>query len=138
MRNIIIIAVFIFANLVNAAKKQNIIAALTLDAGKVLTHYKISTSTAKSAILERTGNKIASKSIKIPTGLAESIKSELLNLSWQAQYGAKRKAASNCDRLAKIDVEAEDTVKICADQVKSFGQVKNLQRRLEKLIDSKK
>ena len=122
-----------------AAKPSSptVIASLKIESENTV--YKISNTQAdKDSILERTSSKLSNKTIKIPKGLAADIKGELLSLQWRARYKSTRKSSSGCEKVASVDVEAEDTVKICQDQLAEASQIRNLQKHLNDLIDSKK
>jgi hypothetical protein len=118
--------------------RQEILATLKLESEN--TKYKIiqTLGDRENALLERTSAKLANKTIKIPKGLAQHIKSDLLALTWQARYKPSRVAASNCDLAATVMVDAEDTVKICQNQLKEISQALEIQKQLNDLISSRK
>jgi hypothetical protein len=102
------------------------------------TQYKIlNNHSDKEALLERTSSKLSNKTIKIPKGLAEHIKSDLLALSWQSRYKPSRKAASGCDLAATVFVETEDTVRICQDNRHEASRALEIQKQLNELISAR-
>ena len=139
MKLTLVILCSLVSALAMAAKtaKPTILAAIKIESEN--THYKLLNSQSGSdAILERISSKLSNKTIRIPKGLAADIKGDLLNLQWRTQFKSVRKAASGCEIVASVDVEAEDTVKICRDQLNESSQALNIQKRLNELIESKK
>jgi len=114
-------------------------AMATLKIESNSTQYKILNNPSDNeAFLERVSTQISNKTIKIPKGLAQSIKSDLLNLSWQTQYKSNRDTSKSCTIAARINLEAEDEVRFCSDQKTEMSKIHQIQKNLDELIESKK
>ena len=117
--------------------RPNVMASLKIENESA--QYKVFYNQSdKETLLERVSSKLSNKTIKIPKGLAIAIKSDLLNLSWQAQYKSSRNTASSCTIAARIEIEAEDGIKICADQKSELAKLRQIQKNLNDLIESRK
>lgn len=139
MKLVTLILSFLISTMALAVKPtaQTVLASIKMNADN--SQYKILVKpNDKEALLERTSAKLSNKSVRIPKGLASDIKGDLLSLQWQAQYKSVRKAASGCEVVATVDIEAEDTVKICRDQLDAASRISSIQTHLNELINSKK